>query len=120
MRQRAAWCFLPVAPPGCTGRRREDTDPDPRPATPFRCWCGARLPSRPTPEGLIVMWPFKRSAGSVVIDPYLGDETARLLGAAAGRGDWQAVTTLLGPVEDQDLRAFYVGVLADRSGPQPW
>jgi len=67
------------------------------------------------------MWPFRRGrAAAVTIDPCLGDETARRLSEAAGRGDWYAVSTLLAPVEDQDLRAFYVGVLADRSGPQPW
>ncbi|GAA3339427.1 hypothetical protein GCM10020358_23180 [Amorphoplanes nipponensis] len=67
------------------------------------------------------MWPFKRAgATAAVIDPCLGDETARRLLEAAGRGDWHAVGTLLAPVEDQDLRAFYVGVLADRRGPQPW
>lgn len=67
------------------------------------------------------MWPFKRAGGStVVIDPCLGDATARRLDEAAGRGDWHAVSALITPVEDQDLRAFYVGVLADRGGPQPW
>jgi hypothetical protein len=69
---------------------------------------------------LIDMWPFTRGGKPAVIDPCLGDETARRLDAAAGRGDWEAVSTILTPVEDQDLRAFYVGVLADRSGPQPW
>jgi hypothetical protein len=67
------------------------------------------------------MWPFKRAGRSAaVIDPCLGDETARRLDEAAGRGDWSAVSAMLTPVADQDLRAFYVGVLADRSGPQPW
>ena len=67
------------------------------------------------------MWPFKRAGRSaVVIDPCLGDGTARRLDEAAGRGDWSAVSATLTPVVDQDLRAFYVGVLAGRSGPQPW
>lgn len=67
------------------------------------------------------MWPFQRAGRSaVVIDPCLGDKTARLLDEAAGRGDWSTVSTMLAPVEDQDLRAFYVSVLAERSGPQPW
>ena len=66
------------------------------------------------------MWPFKRAGKPAVIDPCLGDATARRLQEAAARGDWHAVSTLLGPVDDQDLRAFYVGVLAERSGPQPW
>jgi len=67
------------------------------------------------------MWPFKRAdRAAAVIDPCLGDATARRLDDAAGRGDWPAIAALLAPVEDQDLRAFYVGVLADRDGPQPW
>ena len=66
------------------------------------------------------MWPFKRAGRTVVIDPCLGDQTARRLDEAAGRGDWATVAALLGPVQDQDLRAFYVSVLADRAGPQPW
>jgi hypothetical protein len=66
------------------------------------------------------MWPFKRGWKPAVVDPCLGDDTARRLRDAAARGDWPAVSSLLTPVEDQDLRAFYVGVLAERSGPQPW
>jgi len=66
------------------------------------------------------MWPFTRAGKRAVLDPCLGDPTARRLDEAAGRGDWPAVTALLAPVEDQDLRAFYVGVLADRGGAQPW
>jgi len=67
------------------------------------------------------MWPFKRAGRSAaVIDPCLGDGTARRLDEAAGRGDWSTVSAVLTPVVDQDLRAFYVGVLADRGGPQPW
>lgn len=66
------------------------------------------------------MWPFTRGGKRVVLDPCLGDTTARRLDTAAERGDWSTVATLLAPIEDQDLRAFYVGVLAARSGPQPW
>jgi hypothetical protein len=69
---------------------------------------------------LIDMWPFTRGGKRVVIDRCLGDATARRLDEAADRGDWSTVATLLAPDRDQDLRAFHVGVLADRGGPQPW
>src|SRR5689334_7255501 len=45
--------------------------------------------------GLIAMWPFKRAGRSAaVIDPCLGDGTARRLDEAAGRGDWSTVSAV--------------------------
>jgi hypothetical protein len=102
------------------GRRREDTDLDLPPATPFRTWSAALYDPVRIRGGTIAMWPFKRARKSLVIDPFLGDETARLLGEAAGRGDWQTISAGLARVTDQDLRQFYVGVISDRKGAQPW
>lgn len=64
---------------------------------------------------------FKRDrAPRLVLDPLLGDPTAKALDAAAGAGDWRTVAGVLSGVGDPDVRAFQVNVLADRDGPQPW
>src|SRR3954447_4484611 len=110
MRRRAAWCSSPwrrpAAPDGAGTIPISICARQPLPAGPRRVYDPVR-----TGEGLIDMWPFKRGGKPAVIDPCLGDDTARRLREAAGRGDWPAVSSLLAPVEDQDLRAFYVGVL---------
>ncbi|MEV4704615.1 hypothetical protein [Actinoplanes sp. NPDC049316] len=66
------------------------------------------------------MWPFRGKAPKVVFDDNAGDETARMLDAAARRGDWRTVGATLDRVTDTDLRNFYLGVVTDLEGAQPW
>ncbi|GAA2593217.1 hypothetical protein GCM10010435_85230 [Winogradskya consettensis] len=69
------------------------------------------------------MWPFKRdkpAAPTIVFDPTFGDPTARSLIAAADNGDWKYARDVLTATTDSNIRAFLLGVLCDRQGPQPW
>src|SRR4051812_30224390 len=69
------------------------------------------------------MWPFKRdkpAAPTIVFDPTYGDPTARSLIAAADNGDWKYARDVLTATTNWEIRAFYLDVLCDRRGPQPW
>lgn len=54
------------------------------------------------------------------IDVCQGDEHARYLYDAAGRGEWEVVRDALVALESADDRIFYLDVVTELDGPQQW
>ena len=55
-----------------------------------------------------------------MLDPTLGDETARRMRGQLAQGDWREAHQLLKGARNWDDRAFYVGVLAKWDGRPDW
>jgi len=71
------------------------------------------------------MWPFRKnkklsSSHTVVMDPFLGDPTAKRLHDALVGRDWATARGILAGPMGNDDRAFYMEIAADAPGVQDW